>query len=351
MVDVNARQKLLSKQRDDELKFQEQIQNQVEAQKTQGLFDVLGGIYNLLASWINEFKNLRGYLPESYKVNGSVNVDSLPEVAIKNFPDVQKIEGQVEIKNLNFPDTVTIANFPAQDNGILIQILTFMKSIRLNLPSIYQVKGDVNVNSMPPVEVMNFPDLKPDLDRINQTFAVGQQNLSQAMAAVAARPDPKSFDIKSPVQMVGMEDLLADMEELKKGLNILVNKEAATVSFPSETIPVTVTNLKYPNPVTNISINALKGVNLATPITVTNTATLLPATNLANRRSLILYNNSNQTLYIGGTGVTIATGFPIPASTYSPPIDAGFYMNLYGIVASGSADTRILEVSDVATGR
>ena len=41
---------------------------------------------------------------------------------------------------------------------------------------------------------------------------------------------------------------------------------------------------------------------------------------------------------------------PIPASTYSPPLDAGSQMIVYGRVNSGTADVRVLEVSDLVTG-
>ncbi len=108
---------------------------------------------------------------------------------------------------------------------------------------------------------------------------------------------------------------------------------------------------KIPQPVTNISINALAGTAKSRNITVGTSATPLPDEVLASRRSLVIYNNSSQTLYVGGSDVTTTNGMPVPASSYSPAFDAGEKMVVYGIVASTTANVRTLEISDIRTGR
>jgi len=64
----------------------------------------------------------------------------------------------------------------------------------------------------------------------------------------------------------------------------------------------------------------------------------------------ILFNNdSTDTVFIGDSAVTTATGFPIPAGTTFSASDLAHQSLrgrvedcLYGIVASGTADVRVL---------
>lgn len=233
------------------------------------------------------------------------NFDKLPQLEIKNFPKQQ------EFPKIKFPD-------------------------------LYKVTGDVNANieSLPPVSISNFQEMLPMFERLNSAFLILAQRLKIEI--------PDKVKIKDPVEILNWNDLLDGIEELKKGFNLLINKEKGGIAKQVE-----VTNFpipKIPQPVTNISLNALKGVPLSSQISVLSTPTLLPANNLANRRTLIIYNNSSQTVWIGGSGVTVAAGFPILKGQYSPPIDAGANMSIYGIAAS-SAECRVLEVSDIAIGR
>lgn len=50
----------------------------------------------------------------------------------------------------------------------------------------------------------------------------------------------------------------------------------------------------------------------ANTLTTGGTAQDLVASPLASRKYLFVYNNDNQTMYIGATGVTAANGFPVP---------------------------------------
>ena len=73
-------------------------------------------------------------------------------------------------------------------------------------------------------------------------------------------------------------------------------------------------------------------------------AVALPAAALANRRSLLIVNNSaTVTLYIGATGVTTADGLPIGPGG-SVQIDAGPTLTVYGVTGS-ACDVRILEIA------
>jgi hypothetical protein len=224
------------------------------------------------------------------------------------------------------------------------------KDINLNFPEDVTVHGKVDVgtiDSLPPVQFKN-------LDELTNSLSILINNLQMATikAIQASKTEfPKQFQV-GEVTVSQFADLLDGIEELKKGFNLLLKKEAATVSFPSTSIPVEVQNWKVAQPVTHVSVNSLKGILNARPITVTSTAAKIPPDPLAYRRTMIIYNNdATTTLYIGGSTVSTGTGFPIPPSTYSPPIDAGPLMDIYGVVDSGSIIIRLLEVSDEDSGR
>lgn len=80
-------------------------------------------------------------------------------------------------------------------------------------------------------------------------------------------------------------------------------------------------------------------------VTVTTSATALPTTPLSNRRRLVIQNNdSSVDMYIGDASVTTSTGMKIPPG-WSQAIEAGPTNVIYGIVASGSINARVLELS------
>lgn len=78
-------------------------------------------------------------------------------------------------------------------------------------------------------------------------------------------------------------------------------------------------------------------------VSVGTTAILVVADN-DNRKSIEVFNNSSNTIYLGfSTGVTIALGFPLPAGAnwYNDT----FTGNVYGISAVASNDIRVIEMS------
>lgn len=81
-------------------------------------------------------------------------------------------------------------------------------------------------------------------------------------------------------------------------------------------------------------------------ITVTSSATELAAsgTPLADRRTLCIFNNSSVTIYIGDSGVTTSTGFPLGAGA-AMYLDVSDDVDVYAIAASGSNNVRILELA------
>lgn len=90
--------------------------------------------------------------------------------------------------------------------------------------------------------------------------------------------------------------------------------------------------------------HATKGTpSAAAAVAPTTTATLLLAAN-ANRVSALFTNNGAGTVYVGPTSaVTTATGHPV--ATGQPFSDNSTTSAWYGIMASGTGDVRVTEVS------
>lgn len=81
-------------------------------------------------------------------------------------------------------------------------------------------------------------------------------------------------------------------------------------------------------------------------VVVTTTATLVLAAN-ATRKSAAVYNlSTSATIYVGSAvGVTAATGYPVPpGGQFVDGPDPVTYTAWYAVTASGSAETRAVEV-------
>lgn len=82
---------------------------------------------------------------------------------------------------------------------------------------------------------------------------------------------------------------------------------------------------------------------LSTAVTVTTTATALPASALSGRRALWVYNNGAAPIFLGPAGVTTANGLPLQAGQ-SIVLEVGV-LAIYGRVATGTVEARIMEVA------
>ena len=195
------------------------------------------------------------------------------------------------------------------------------------------------------VEVANFPvPVKP--------ASIDFAPLLKTIQALKTE-FPSKFLIGNAVEIKNWQELIDGIEELKKGFNLLINQEKRGTANGNP-MEVRVANFPpqlVPQPVTHISVNSLRGFVKTRAVTVTSALTPLPGEVLSNRRSIIIYNNSSQTVEVGGSTFTFGEGLPVPANSYSPIIDAGSTMIVYGRVTSGSADARVLEVSDEDAGR
>ncbi len=80
---------------------------------------------------------------------------------------------------------------------------------------------------------------------------------------------------------------------------------------------------------------------ISTTVTVATTPTLLVA-GATGTRTIYLHVEGNTIVYLGGATVTTAAGTAVEKHTSPIPIELRDGDSLYGIVASGTVDMRVL---------
>lgn len=93
-----------------------------------------------------------------------------------------------------------------------------------------------------------------------------------------------------------------------------------------------------------IHVNDSANIAASSAVTsIADTATLV-ATALAGRKKMTIQNLSSSDIYLGGSGVTTSNGLLLKkGDSYTEAIGAG--CALYGIVASGTANVRVLQLA------
>ena len=235
------------------------------------------------------------------------------------------------------------------------------KQLIVKIPEISKVQGEVKMTNFPEVskvsgavKIVNFPE-QYDFDKLEDMLFEIKQALSNIRLEIPPQREIKFPEIKFPdfPKTVGLAETKAILNALNDVKETLENlpKKIPQMEFPQTINVGNFPPQKYPMPVTHVSINSLAGEVKTRAVTVTTALTPLPGEVLSNRRSLTIYNNSSVTVEVGGSTFTFGEGMPVPAGTFSPALDAGSKMIIYGRVASGTADVRVMEVSDLSTGR
>src|SRR3990167_7261398 len=250
--------------------------------------------------------------------------NSAIDTAEKNSDRVIEAITSIDIPEVVVPESVSVKNLQNLEGSLqtLEKALKDIYGKEIKFPQIQKVAGSVDVANLPKI---------PQLDDISLIL----QTISNLLATISKikQPEIKIPDFPKQIRLDD-QNIVKELVSLREELEAIKNKE--TPQFPNE---IAVTNFpipKYPLPVTNINILPLVGIAQSTAVTVGDSATALPATPVESRRSLTVYNNSSSTVFIGGSGVTTANGLPIASSQFSPTIDAGVKMLIYGIVSSGT---------------
>lgn len=259
--------------------------------------------------------------------------------------------------NVNSDDTVT------KFNNKLEEVVSSIKDVYGYLDKVSSLLDKISQKEMV-VNVPKFPEIKfPKVQQVSGKVKFENKldlseiknKLDEVVKAINAIYIPAQKEIKIPevkipsfptkIELNDGKLILKELKDLKKAINS-IKFDVPEFEFPNS---ISVDNFpipKYPNPVTNININPLRGSAYTTSVTVTTDATPLPETSLSYRRALVIYNNSSSTVYVGGSEVTVDNGFPIPANSFSPGFDAGPRLTVYGIVSTGTANVRVLELSN-----
>src|SRR3990167_7834184 len=214
------------------------------------------------------------------------------------------------------------------NKSLLPTLISEIKKIipsKMEYPDIQKVNGDMRITSLPKIEEIS-------------KMVISFDQLAQELRSRSV-PDNKTAITDNKKLLEALSNIKNSLDQLPKEFpEVIVPNEVRVSNFPPT---------KTPLPVTNININPLRGFAKSTSVTVTTALTVLPPETLAYRRSLIVFNNSSSTtVYIGGSTMVATDGLPVLAQTYSPTIDAGPKMIIYGKTTAGSADVRVLEVSN-----
>ena len=87
----------------------------------------------------------------------------------------------------------------------------------------------------------------------------------------------------------------------------------------------------------------LHGTVSTTVVTVSGGPTLLPADPLQGRKDFLLYNVGPDSVYVGGSDVTIANGIPVVAEGY---LNAELgRATLYAVVSGTNQNVRVMEIA------
>jgi hypothetical protein len=93
-------------------------------------------------------------------------------------------------------------------------------------------------------------------------------------------------------------------------------------------------------------IDTVLGIPLTSNVSVGVSATALMPNKLAARRKVFITNLSGEVVYIGGSDVTINNGYPLSSGiAFELNVISSSRETLHGVVATGTADVRILQLA------
>ena len=186
------------------------------------------------------------------------------------------------------------------------------------------ITGDVNVTQGTSPWVVSATDL----DIRNLVFATDKVDVTGS--DVTATVTATNLDIRD---LTAASDSVQAWAFDGTGNAIGSTAGALNVNISSGTVSVTDAAL---------ADSALKA--LAETVTTTAAQIVDGADELASRKYLFLYNNGSKEVYIGQTGVTASSGFPLPPGSI---LEAriGAAVDVFAIAQAGSQNVRTLQLS------
>lgn len=238
------------------------------------------------------------------------------------------------------PKTLTLLDKIGQ---ALVKIYTSIPK-QVVLPKIFQIQGKVEVTKQSPIVIANMADLGKYFQSLEQKLTIWAQASSTAQPPTIEFPK-FDFPKSEPVDLSGVtsaiQDLQKSLQKVESSTDTAILRKIQDILSEFTSRPTLTTP-----PVTNVTINALNGVVKTSDNSVGTTLTPLPQYGqLPDRRALMIYNNSANTIYWGGSDVTVTNGIPITAGSFASPVDAGYNLKVYAIAASSGNDVRTVEIS------
>lgn len=292
---------------------------------------------------INKLNEAVNQLPKQYAKSLTEEIDRLSDKweelneTLTSSENTQKIVDaidNIEFPEVIIPESVTVKNLSPEITK-LAKYLQIISKKEVIFPEIQKVEGKVDIGKAPfdPRVIQELQALRDSIDNIK--FPEQKEIKIPSM--------PKEIGMREA------KDIKQALVDVKESLDRLYEKEQP--EFPNSVEVTNFPPQKTPQPVTHINILPLNGGITTRSITVDATATALPPDPAESRRSIMIFNNdASSTVFIGGSDVTPDNGFPVTSQSFSPVIDAGVKTLLYGITSSGSIDVRVIEVS-METGR
>lgn len=119
---------------------------------------------------------------------------------------------------------------------------------------------------------------------------------------------------------------------------IILSQPVITVNAPENITQVNGASVTYSS-----LLSPNTGVK-SSSVSVGTSATALWSSSLANRRTVLVYNDGSDTVYVGDSSVTTSNGVPVAVGS-SVSLNLGPGLTLYGISGTAGQDVRTLEVA------
>ena len=292
---------------------------------TKDVLSSLGKMQNSIQSLIPEIKknkpekiDISDVVSKLEELKNSIGSLTFPEITKEKtgMPEIIAALSKIEKRILPYPLQLSLKESSSILDGLLSienTLGTLPKPEKITIPDSFSMREAGQITNL-------LADIRMELAKL-----------------------PKQFPSQSV--SVDVEGIITSIEALHSEIRSLP-KDFPTIEFPDTISVNNFPPFPVPNPVTNININGLQGFLETTSVTVGTSIVKLPDYGqLFNRRAVIIYNNSANTIYIGGSEVTVDNGLPIPASSYSPPIDAGYQLIIYGVASQAGNNVRVMEIS------
>jgi len=249
----------------------------------------------------------------------------LDEITIDLVGQIFKVDGAGNLQ----------INIAAEEVGLLkeggtVNIASGTVSVD-NFPTEYPLP-DTQVSDLKNVTIVNTPlDVNITNTSLTITGSVSVDNFPSEYPL----PSSQVSDLKN-VTIVGSNIAYnSTTDRIKTELPYDARDRNWTLSSSTDSVTVTGT--------VNVGNWRTSSTGSYGSVSVGTSATQILASN-SNRKALIIYNNGDTTVYIGlDSNVTTTSGMPLPPYAYMHVKD--YTGPVYGIVSSGSADVRYVELS------